>query len=78
MDFNQWWAVVAPATTPIEIVERIRSEITAALAHPSTKERLSTLGIELKASTRDELRSFMRDEVARWGNIARQAGVKPE
>ncbi len=78
MDFTQWWAVVAPATTPIEVVERLRAEITAALVHPSTRERLSTLGIDLKGSTRDELRSFMRSEVARWSEIARQAGVKPE
>jgi tripartite-type tricarboxylate transporter receptor subunit TctC len=78
MDFNQWWAVVAPATTPIEIVERLRNEIAAALAHPSTRERLGTLGIELKASSRDELRSFMRSEVERWGAIARKAGVKAE
>lgn len=78
VEMLQWWAVVAPATTPIEIVERVRSEITAALAHPTTKERLSTLGIELKGSTRDELRTFMRAEVQRWGEIAKKAGVKPE
>lgn len=78
MDFNQWWAVVAPATTPIPIVERVRAEIAAALADPATRERLSTLGVELKGSTRDELRSFMRSEVDRWGAIARKAGVKPD
>ncbi|MBI2770357.1 MAG: tripartite tricarboxylate transporter substrate binding protein [Burkholderiales bacterium] len=78
MDFNQWWAVVAPATTPVEIVERLRSEVLAALNHPATRERLNTLGIDLKGSTRDELRSFMRTEVDRWGAIARKAGVKPE
>jgi tripartite-type tricarboxylate transporter receptor subunit TctC len=78
LDFNQWWAVVAPATTPIEIVERLRKEIATALAHPATRERLSTLGIDLKGSSRDELRSFMRSEVDRWGTIARAAGVKPE
>lgn len=78
MDFNQWWAVVAPATTPVEIVERLRSEVLAALNHPATRERLSILGIDLKGSTRDELRSFMRNEVDRWGAIARKAGVKPE
>jgi tripartite-type tricarboxylate transporter receptor subunit TctC len=78
LDFNQWWAVVAPATTPIEIVERLRKEIATALAHPATRERLSTLGIDLKGSSRDELRSFMRSEVDRWATIARAAGVKPE
>lgn len=78
MQFNQWWALVAPATTPIEIVERLRSEAVAALAHPSTRERLTTLGIDLKGSTRDELRAFMRNEVDRWGAVVRKAGIKPE
>lgn len=78
MDFNQWWAVVAPATTPVDIVERLRSEVAAALNHPGTRERLNTLGVDLKGSTRDELRSFMRNEVERWSAIAKQAGVKPE
>jgi tripartite-type tricarboxylate transporter receptor subunit TctC len=78
MDFTQWWAVVAPATTPIEIVERLRAEIGTALAHPSTRERLNTLGIDLRGSSRDELRGFMRNEIERWGAIARQAGIRPE
>lgn len=78
MQFNQWWALVAPATTPIEIVERLRSEAVAALAHPSTRERLTTLGIDLKGSSRDELRAFMRSEVDRWGTVVRKAGIKPE
>ena len=78
MDFNQWWAVVAPATTPVEIVERLRLEVVNALNHPATRERLNTLGIDLKGSTRDELRGFMRGEVERWRVIANKAGVKPE
>jgi tripartite-type tricarboxylate transporter receptor subunit TctC len=78
VEMVQWWAVVAPATTPIEVIERVRAEINAALTHPSTKDRLSSLGIDLKGSSRDELRSFMRAEVQRWGEIARKAGVKPE
>jgi tripartite-type tricarboxylate transporter receptor subunit TctC len=78
MQFSQWWAVVAPATTPIPIVERLRAEVGAAVAHPSVRERLTSLGIELQGSTRDELRAFLRSEVERWGAITRQAGVRPE
>lgn len=78
MDFTQWWAVVAPAATPSEIVERLRAEVAKALAHPAISERLTSLGIELKGSTRDELRAFMQGEVQRWGAIAREAGLKPE
>jgi len=60
------------------VLDRLGKEISSALDHPSTRERLNTLGVELKGSTRDELRSFMRGEVERWGAIARQAGVVPE
>lgn len=78
MQYNQWWAMVAPAATPVEIIEKLRNEALAALAHPETRERLGALGIELKGSTRDELRAFMRSEVERWGAVAKTAGVKPE
>ncbi|MDQ3272266.1 MAG: tripartite tricarboxylate transporter substrate binding protein [Pseudomonadota bacterium] len=78
MQFNQWWALVAPATTPIEIIERLRKEAMAALAHPSTRDRLTTLGIDLKGSSRDELRAFMRNEVEQWGAVVRKAGIRPE
>jgi hypothetical protein len=46
--------------------------------HPATRQRLNSLGVDLKGSSRDELRSFMRNEVSRWSTIAKQAGVKPE
>ncbi|HSW19946.1 MAG TPA: tripartite tricarboxylate transporter substrate binding protein [Ramlibacter sp.] len=78
MDFNQWWAVVAPAGTPAPVIERLRAEVNAALAHPATRERLNALGIDLRGSSPDELRGFMRSEVDRWGAIAREAGVRPE
>ncbi|MDP4076072.1 tripartite tricarboxylate transporter substrate binding protein [Acidovorax sp. A1169] len=78
MQFNQWWALVAPATTPIEVIERLRKEAIAALEHPATRERLTTLGIELKGSTRDELRGFLRDEVGHWGAVVRKIGLQPE
>jgi tripartite-type tricarboxylate transporter receptor subunit TctC len=78
MEINQWWALVAPATTPIEVIERLRTEATAALSHPAVRERLSTLGVELKGSTRDELRSFMRSETERWQKVAKDIGLQPQ
>jgi tripartite-type tricarboxylate transporter receptor subunit TctC len=78
MEINQWWALVAPATTPIEVIERLRTEATAALSHPVVRERLSTLGVELKGSTRDELRTFMRSEAERWQKVAKDIGLQPQ
>jgi tripartite-type tricarboxylate transporter receptor subunit TctC len=78
MQFNQWWALVAPAATPPEILERLNKEVVAALAHPATRERLTTLGIDLKGSTREALGNFMRNEVAHWGAVVHRAGITPE
>jgi tripartite-type tricarboxylate transporter receptor subunit TctC len=78
MEMNQWWAMVAPATTPIEIIEKLRAEMLAALAHPSVKDRLLALGIELQGSSRDQLRSFMRNETARWAEVAQGIGLQPQ
>jgi tripartite-type tricarboxylate transporter receptor subunit TctC len=76
--FSQWWALVAPAATPADIVHRLNREVAAALADPATRERLTTLGIEVKASTPGELRGFMRSEVGHWADVVRKAGVVPE
>jgi tripartite-type tricarboxylate transporter receptor subunit TctC len=78
LDMPQWWALVAPATTPLDVVERLRTEAIAALAHPSVRTRLEGLGIGGQGSSRDALRAFMRNEVARWGEAAAKAGLRPE
>ena len=78
LEINQWWALVAPATTPLPVIDRLRADALAALAHPGVKERLSSLGVDLKGSSRDELRSFMRAEADRWQAVARRIGLQPQ
>jgi len=72
----QWWGLVAPATTPIAILERLREEVAAALAHSTVRDRLNALAIDLKDSSRDEFRAFLRAEVQRWGTVVREANVQ--
>ncbi len=76
VEVDQWWGLVAPATTPIPILERLRQEVAAALAHPAVRDRLNALAIDLKDSSRDEFRAFMRAEVQRWGTVVREANVQ--
>ena len=78
LEINQWWALVAPATTPLPVIDRLRADALAALAHPGVKERLSSLGVDLKGSSRDALRSFMRAEAERWQAVARRIGLQPQ
>ena len=77
-EINQWWALVAPATTNVDTLEYLRSESIGALASPKVQERMSTLGVDLKGSTRDQLRGFMRSEAERWQAVAKLIGLQPQ
>ena len=77
-EVNQWWALVAPATTSVDTLEYLRSESIGAMASPKVMERLSTLGVDLKGSTRDQLRGFMRSESDRWQTAAKGIGLQPQ
>ena len=78
MVVNQWWALVAPITTPIDVLDKLRLDTIGALASAGLQARMSTLGVDLKGTGRDELRGFMRSESARWQTVARDMGLKPQ
>ena len=75
---NQWWALVAPITTPIDVLDKLRLETIGALASAGVQSRMSTLGVDLKGTSRDALRGFMRSESERWQTVARDIGLKPQ
>ena len=75
---NQWWALVVPITTPISVLDKLRANTVAALASAGVQVRMSTLGIDLKGTSRDELRGFMRSKSERWQTVARDVGLKPQ
>jgi len=78
LEIDQWWAMVAPATTPLDVIEKLRREAIAALEHASVKERLSVLGVQMKGSTPLELRAFLRAEAERWQKAAHEIGLQPQ
>jgi tripartite-type tricarboxylate transporter receptor subunit TctC len=73
-----WAGIVAPAGTPKEIVDRIAAEAKKALADPAMKDKLAEPGIVAVGSTPDEFRAFVAEEVARWGTVIKDAGIKAE
>jgi tripartite-type tricarboxylate transporter receptor subunit TctC len=78
MALNQWWALVAPATTPLDVLDKLRLEAISAMASPAVQTRMATLGVDLKGSTRDDLRAFMRTEAQRWQAVALATGLTPQ
>jgi tripartite-type tricarboxylate transporter receptor subunit TctC len=71
-------AVFAPARTPDVIVRRLNAEIVKLLHAPSTQEQFFAAGVEAVGSTPDELAATVTSEIARWGNVIRQAGIRAD
>ncbi len=78
IDFDTWYGVYAPAGTPREIVAKLNGEIVRALAQPELKERAAVLGIELLGTPPERLAAHMKNEIARWSKVAKDAGIKAE
>ena len=73
---STWQAVLAPAGTPREIVQRLNAEIVKAMALPEMKARFLAFGTDAATGTPEELGRFLVDEVAKIGRIARETGAK--
>jgi tripartite-type tricarboxylate transporter receptor subunit TctC len=76
-----WWGLVAPAGTPVGIVQRLNAEMIRALATPEMIERLRAEGVPedgLKALTPAEFGAWITAEYEGWGKIIRDANVKVE
>ena len=71
-----WFAFFAPAATPREIVQKVSADMRRALGAPDTKERLTAIGVDIVASTPEELGQFHRAELAKWAKIVKDSGAK--
>jgi tripartite-type tricarboxylate transporter receptor subunit TctC len=71
-----WYGMFAPAGTPRDIVSRLSRELTSALEAPDLRERLAALGVEPWPGTSEELEKLLREDIERYGTVARSAGLR--
>jgi len=76
MDADNWYGLLAPAKTPPAIVARLNAALRAALADADVKQKLVKTGAVPTPSTPEEFARFLRDELARWGKVIREKGIK--
>jgi tripartite-type tricarboxylate transporter receptor subunit TctC len=75
---SQWYGILVANGTPAPIVERLHREIVAALAKPETTRRIVDDGGVAVGNTPAEFAALIAREEKRWGEVVRNAGVKPE
>jgi tripartite-type tricarboxylate transporter receptor subunit TctC len=73
-----WYAVLAPAGTPKDIVDKLNAAFRQALAKPATIERMEGPAKTTPAvSTPQEATAYVRSQIVKWNGVAAQAGLKP-
>jgi len=73
-----WFAVFAPAGTPAEVVARLSSALGEALRAPELVERFAQAGVDVTASSPEQLRDTLRSELDRWGRLVKKLNIQPQ
>jgi tripartite-type tricarboxylate transporter receptor subunit TctC len=73
-----WWAVLAPAKTPPEIVRQMNEAVNAVLRQPEVAGKLAGQGIELRPGTPDAARAFIDQQIDTWAKVVRDNGIKAD
>ena len=73
---TNWYAYLAPAGTPKDVLARLHRELVEALNAPDVREQLDRQGIEAKPGTPEELTKTMERELATWGKVVKTAKIQ--
>lgn len=73
-----WYALLAPAGTPRDIVTRLNTAIVRIGQAPEMRNRLIVDGAEPLGGTPEQTGAFVRSEIVKWGKVVAAAGVRPE
>jgi tripartite-type tricarboxylate transporter receptor subunit TctC len=73
-----WWAVLAPAKTPPDILKRMTEELNKALKNPEVARRLEAQGIEVVGGAADNARVFIDKQMDIWAKVVKDNNIKAD
>jgi tripartite-type tricarboxylate transporter receptor subunit TctC len=73
-----WFGLFGPAKMPADLVRRLSDAARAAIATEGMRKRLETDGATPVGNAPEEFAAFVRADVARWAELVRYSGAKPE
>jgi tripartite-type tricarboxylate transporter receptor subunit TctC len=74
-EVNSWYGICAPAGVPAPLLDKLNADIIAAMHDPLVSKRLTEMGMPPAPTTRDEFDQFIRDQIARWAEVIRNAKI---
>ena len=73
-----WYALMAPAGTPSDVITKIHADVAKVLQYPEVRERLAGMGAEPSGEAPAELAKRIKIEYDRWGDVVRKANIKAD
>jgi tripartite-type tricarboxylate transporter receptor subunit TctC len=73
---DNWAGVLAPAATPAAVIAKVNAAMVAALNDPGLRNRLHNAGTTAAPSSPEQFEKYLREEIARWGKVVRDKGIK--
>jgi len=77
-DINTWFGIFVPASTPREVVDRLHSEFTRALATPDIRDKMLALGAEPVRNRPEEFAAYIRTEADKYARVIKASGAKAD
>ena len=77
-NLDAWAGLVAPAGTPSEIVTKLNVALRKVIDKPEVQAKFKNVGFEGFSSTPQELGDYMKAEIADWGKMVKEAGIKSD
>jgi tripartite-type tricarboxylate transporter receptor subunit TctC len=77
-DAPAWWAVLAPAKTPPDILKRMNEELNKVLQNAEIKKRLDSQGIDIVGGTSDAARVFIERQIDIWAKVVKDNDIKAD
>ena len=71
-----WWGMLGPAGIPQPVMTRMHAEMAKVMKLPAVVDRFNQMGIEIAASSPDELGKFIANEVSRWNKVVRDNKIQ--
>jgi len=75
--FNSWFAILAPAGTPKDIIARLNAEVLKALGDGDVRGKLEDLGFAVRGSSPEELGLMTREQLAKYARVIKEIGLAP-
>ncbi len=77
-DFVTWNGIHIPVKTPKAVVAKLNAEFDRILKLPDVKDRMFELGLDAVGGSAVSFGEFVKEDIARWEKVIKEAGVKAE